>query len=200
MHLKPLKLRALYFLLLLPLSNVVHGQVVAAAHERSAPVEVGGGVSVWDADWGPGHMIGLTGFADIRPPVSGKLNGLGAELEFRDVDWHRQDEPPNYKQMSFGGGPIYTYPFRPNLRFYGKFLIEHGSMDFTLPNIPNYTHDSRLVYAPGGGAEYRIHNGLWARVDYEYQIWQPMFSTTDRPTPNGFTFEIGYDLQRFHKQ
>ena len=176
-----------------------HGQVVPAAHQETAPLEVGIGASTWYTDWGPSPMVGITTTVDYHPPLPGKLNGLGAEFEYRDVDWHRTVQPSNYRQQTIGGGPTYSIPFRQNFRFYGKFILAEGSQDFMFPSIPGYTHDTRLVYAPGVGVQYHLLSNVWLRGDYEYQIWQPLFSPTSRPTPSGFTFGVAYDVRSFRR-
>jgi hypothetical protein len=191
-----LKLWAL-LLLLLSTTAFAHAQVVNAGRQGSAPLEVGAGMSSWSTNWGPGHMIGITGYADYRPSLPGRLSGLGVEGEYRTVNWNRLYEPNNYKQVTIGAGPMYTVPFGQKFRFYGKFLLDYGSMDFTFASTPNYTHDTRLVYAPGGGAKYRVHNGFWARGDFEYQTWPHLFSATKSPTPYGFTVGMGYDVRLF---
>jgi len=182
---------------MLSVTAFAHAQVVPAARQGSAPLEVGGGMSLWSTNWGPGHMIGITGFADYHPSLPGRLNGLDVEGEYRNVNWNRSLQPKNYKQTTIGAGPMYTVPFREKFRFYGKFLLDYGSMDFTFVSMPNYTHDTRMVYAPGGGVEYRTRSGLWARGDFEYQTWPHLFSNTKSPTPYGFTFGFGYDLKLF---
>jgi hypothetical protein len=186
-----------FLLLALVLStvNVAQGQVASAATQGYTPLEVGAGVSTWSTNWGPGHMIGITSFADYHLSLPGKLRGLGVEGEYRDVNWGRDYEPSNYRQMTIGGGPLYTVPFRNHFRFYGKYLIDYGSMDFMFTPNSGYTHDTRTVYAPGAGAEYRIKNSFWGRVDFEYQTWPHLFSATTSPTPYGFTFSLGYDVR-----
>jgi len=82
---------------------------------------------------------------------------------------------------------------------YGKFLIGFGSIDFATYPPHTYTHDTRNVYAPGGGFEYRLHGRLWVRADYEYQLWRPDLSA-DFPTgatadPQGFTLGFNYDFK-----
>jgi hypothetical protein len=140
-------------------------------------------------------MLGFTGWADIHPPLPSPLNGLGVEFEYRDVNWNQGSQhPPNFRQRTLGGGPAYTWPRYRNLRPYAKALLAYGSMDFTIPELPSYTHDSRTVYVFGGGLQQRIHNRLWFRLDYEYQIWQPMFSGVNRPTPSGFTLGATYQV------
>jgi opacity protein-like surface antigen len=179
------------------MSTFARGQVMHAAEQGGIPIELFAGPSIWKSNWGSVPNFGYMALADIRPALRGKLNGIGVEVEYRDIRFRRSGQPNNFRQRTMGGGPVYSFPFRNRFRFYGKALLEYGTMDFTFKNFPGYTHDSRAVFAPGGGAQYRLTRNIWTRVDYEYQIWQPMFSATKRPTPNGYTFGISYDLRPF---
>ena len=74
---------------------------------------------------------------------------------------------------------------------YAKGVFSQGSVDFI--GSPTYNHDTRLVIAPGGGFQYRIYRPIWARVDYEYQIWTGKL-LHEYLTPQGFTVGITYDF------
>ena len=176
-------------------------QVVFSAHQGTVPVQVGFGVSDWFPNWGGMKypMLGITGTVDFHPPMPRRLSAVGIEGEYRTVSMRKTVQPPNYKEQTIAGGLTYTYSRGQNLRFYGKGMIGLGIMDFTSTS-PTYTHDSRTLYAPGGGVQYRLHSGIWLRGDYEYQFWQPLFSLTKRPTPSGLTVGVGYDLHGFHRQ
>jgi opacity protein-like surface antigen len=64
-------------------------------------------------------------------------------------------------------------------------------MDFRTSD-PTYSHDNRVVYAPGLGLEFRVFQNVWARADYEYQVWPDLFGQTS--DPQGFTFGASYDF------
>jgi len=175
----------------------VFSQVAPQAEEGRLPLSVGVGVSSYDVDWGHGRMLGGTFWADWYPNLHYSfLHGLGLELEARDISLnHSSTQPPNYREDTAGGGLIYSWRRHRNFHPYTKFLIDFGSMDFTLfgPNYAsNYTHDTRTVYAPGGGLEYRIVKNVWARADYEYQFWPNFLGQT--ADPEGFTFGAAYDF------
>jgi opacity protein-like surface antigen len=175
-------------------------QVVPAATESGIPLSVGGGVSRWDVDWAHSKMEGMTLWIDWRPPyVPAILNGLAIEVEARDVNFNHGDKSATFRQDSGQGGVIYTWRHYRNFHVYGKGLIGFGNIDFGscvagcgLGQTP-YTHDTRTVYAPGGGIEYRVFRHVWARADYEYQFWPHLTGKTFL-NPQGFTVGAMYDF------
>lgn len=168
-------------------------QAAPAAETGGLTLAVGAGLSDYDVDWGYGRMLGGTLWVDAEPPLRPVwLHGLGAEIEARDISPnHSSTQPSNYREDTLGGGVTYTVHRYRSIRPYGKFLASYGSMDFETSS-PTYSHDSRTVYAPGGGLAVDLHRNFWARVDYEYQFWPQLLGrTTD---PQGFTFGVMYDL------
>lgn len=181
------------------LAKPAFSQVAPAAREASIPFSVGAGVSNFDMDWGHTRMYGGTLWADWHPQLPRFLNGLGIEAEARDIDYGRPAElPSNFRQDTAGGGIIYTWHHFRNFRPYGKGLIEFGSFDFRSTD-PYYSHDTRTVYAPGLGLEFRAYHHLWVRADYEYQFWPNLLGFT--ADPQGFTVGAIYDFRhiRFHR-
>lgn len=175
----------------------IFSQVAPQAHEGRLPFSVGAGVSTFDVDWGHGRMLGGTLWADWHPGMLPSfLNGLGLEIEARDISLDRGDKPSNYREDTAGGGPIYTWRRYRNFRPYGKYLIQFGSIDFRVSN-PAYTHDTRTVSAPGLGFEFRLFKNIWARADYEYQFWPSLLGGT--ADPQGFTFGASYDFGHPHR-
>jgi opacity protein-like surface antigen len=197
MRLKPLISQLLFLVLLLSMTTFARGQVMHSAEQGNIPVQFYAGGSYWKSNWNTHPMFGYVALGDVQLPFEGKLKGLGVEFEYRDARFRRSQQPNNYRERTIGGGPIYSVPFRNRFRFTGKYLLEYGMMDFTLPQYPTYTYDTRTVMAFGGGAQYRLTKSMWVRTNYEYQFWQPMFSTTKRPTPNGIDFGISYDIHPF---
>jgi opacity protein-like surface antigen len=171
----------------------IFSQVVPQAKETGLPFTLGAGVSSFDVDWGHGRMLGGTLWADWRPGrIPSFLNGFGLEVEARDISLnHSSSQPPNYREDTAGGGPIYTWRRYRNFRPYGKYLIQFGSMDFRASD-PTYSHDTRTVSAPGVGLEFRLFRNVWARADYEYQFWPDLLGGT--ADPQGFTFGASYDF------
>jgi opacity protein-like surface antigen len=166
---------------------------VAPAYERSGwPVRLGIGPSSYDVDWGHGRMLGGTIWADWYPEkLPHVLRGLGLEGEARDISLDRSSTQPNMRQDTAGIGPIYAWNHFHNFHPYLKYLIAYGSIDFVSPS-PTYSHDTRTLYAPGLGFEYRFYRQFWARADYEYQTWQVLLGNT--PNPQGFTVGVAYDF------
>src|ERR1019366_1666917 len=83
------------------------------------------------------------------------LHGFGIEVEGRDLNYGRTGTDPRLRQDTAEGGGIYTSRHYRNFHPYVKFLLGYGSIDFQ-HITPTYSHDSRTVYTPGGGVEYRI--------------------------------------------
>lgn len=161
--------------------------------KNSLDLNVGVGGNSWDVDWGHGRMYGETIWADWYPRrMPSLLRGLGIELEARDIS-HDRHLPPqaNIRQDTAGGGPIYAWRHFRNFHPYAKYLISHGSYDFTTDS-PTYSHDTRTLRAEGAGFEIRVYRPIWARIDYEYQTWQKLLGKT--PNPQGFTVGLAYSF------
>lgn len=175
------------------------GQVCASQSVPSARAgsgqsfSVGLGPSGYNVDWGHGRMLGGAVWADWQPAhVPSLLYGLGLEMEAQDISLNQSSsQPSNFRLDTIGGGLIYHWPHYRNFHPYVKALAGYGSLDFTILSNPNYTHDTRTVYAPGGGFDFRAYGPIWARVDYEYQVWPDLFGghTLD---PQGFTLGVAY--------
>jgi len=113
-------------------------------------------------------------------------------------------ELPGMRHDTAEGGGIYTWRHLAKVRPYGKFLVGFGSMDFpksTLlrPNGTPYSHDTRTVYAPGGGVNVDITRHVALRVDYESQFWPHFLGHATALTPNGLTVGATYSFSPFHK-
>jgi len=171
-------------------------QVVPAATQGGFPLVVGGGVADYYTDWN-GRIVGPTVWVDWNfyhvPTI---LHGIGIEVEGRDLNYDRVTSTFRMRQDSAGGGLIYTWRHFRNFHPYMKFLLEQGSIDFNIHD-PHYDHDTRAVYAPGGGVEYRLVGNVWARGDYEYQFWPNLFHG-HALNPRGFTIGAEYDFMRRH--
>lgn len=168
-------------------------QVVPSYQGRSLPISIGFGPSIYNPDWGHGPIWGGTIWGDYYPRfVPPSLHGLGIEVEARDIS-RGQHLPAqrNIRQDTAGGGPIYSYRRFSSIQPYVKVIVAFGSYDFTTPS-PTYSHDTRGLLAPGAGVEGRVYGPVWARVDYEYQMWQKLFQ--GNPTPEGFTFGVAYSF------
>jgi opacity protein-like surface antigen len=189
--------------LLLAATFPVSAQVVPAAEQHGLPLVVGVGFSDFNSDWNygvrGGRLAGGTVWADWNfyggPSF---LHGLGIEAEARDLNYARTGNVPNLRQDTAEIGAIYTWRHYHRFHPYAKFLAGLGSIDFQHTN-PHYAHDTRTVYAPGGGVEYRAWRNVWVRADYEYQYW-PNFFWHETMEPNGVTIGVSYDFRHSHAQ
>jgi hypothetical protein len=172
----------------------------AAYSGRQLPFSVGAGVSNIDVDWGKSRMYGGTLWIGYYPPhLPRLLSGLSVDAEARDINYGRpaKSVPANFREDTAGGGPMYTWRHFQNFQIYGKGLIEFGSIDFTIAHIPNYTHETRTVYAPGGGILAHAYKHVWVRADYEYQFWPVLLGKTSNP--QGFTVGAVYDFRGYRR-
>jgi hypothetical protein len=175
-----------------------HSQVIYSAQESSLPFTLGAGFSNFSLDWGTSNprMSGYTLWGDWRisrvPPV---LRGIGIEAEGRDVLWGAPTSLKGHRMTTGSGGVIYEWRRAGRLRPYGKFLIGFGSISFP-GNAPNYNHDTRTIYEPGGGLNVRAWKQFSVRGEYVYQFWPNMFVSGSSLTPNGFSVGTVYDFGR----
>ncbi|MGA8728704.1 MAG: outer membrane beta-barrel protein [Terracidiphilus sp.] len=162
---------------------------------KGLPLSVGVAFSTYHSDW-DSRLNGGAVWADYNfyklPPL---LDGLGLEIEGRDLNYGRTGADPKLRQDTLEGGVIYTTHFYRRFHPYGKFLFGYGSIDFTSPN-PNYSHDTRTMYVPGVGADTRFYKSLWLRVNYEYQFW-PSFFRYHTLNPDGWDVGVAYDFGNF---
>jgi len=173
-----------------------HAQVEPDATQGGSPLVLGAGYSNFDLDYGQSRrMQGITAWADWHlRHMPGWLDGLSIEAEGRDINFGRPASLPIMRQDTILGGALYQWSHYRNFKPYGKYLAGLGSIDF--PNIgnPSYTHDTRTVFAPGGGFDYYLGHGVSFRADYEYQFWRHLFGPYDL-NPNGVTVGVVYSLR-----
>ena len=174
-------------------------QVAPEATRGGLPLVVGGGFSDYDIDFdGVTRMQGLSVWAQYYfEGYRFVPRGLALDVEGHDIAFGVPKSfttIPGYKHMREAvaeGGPLYSWQHYRNFHPYAKFLIGHGGIDF--PPIGNYDHDTRTVYSPGGGIEYRAYKNIWVRGDYEYEFWPKLFGPRYL-TPSGFTVGASYDF------
>ncbi len=171
-------------------------QTAPAAYQGHLPFTIGAGVSNYAIDWDNQRMFGITVTGQWRPGfVPNRLYGLGIDIEGRDIDYDRPHViASNFRQDTVAGGPIYTSHHFRKFQPYAKFLVGIGSIDFH-SRVPHYDHDTRTIYAPGGGIQYWMLPHLWVRADYEYQMWPGLFRKT--LDPQGVTLGASYDFRSF---
>jgi len=180
---------------LLAATVTASAQVAPAYQAPGIPLTIGAGASSFDVDWGHGRMLGTSAWADYYPGFFGShLSGLGFEVEGRDISIGRNlPQQKNIRQDTIEGGGIYTLRTLHYVHPYAKMMIGFGSYDFTSPS-PTYSHDTRALMAGGGGFDARTYGPFWARVDYEYQVWQKLLG--NYPDPQGFSVGVLYDFGR----
>jgi opacity protein-like surface antigen len=169
-------------------------QVTYSAEEGKLPFTVGAGVSDFSDDWGNQNprQVGITMWVDWRlPNMPSRLQGLGIEFEGRDINYSTPSYLPGHRMDTALGGAVYQWRHKSRIRPFGKYLMGIGSIDF--PNGTNYTHDTRTVFQPGGGADVRFWNSFSVRGEYDYQFWHAIFGPNDL-NPNGFTIGAVYDF------
>jgi opacity protein-like surface antigen len=188
--------------LFLSATTSTFSQVAPGATEGGVPLVVGGGISDFDLDWGPGRrMEGISAWVDWDfDRLPGLLRGLGIEAEGHDINWNRPSSIVKMRQDTGLGGITYHWRHYRNLRPYVKMMGGIGSIDFP-PFKPDstYTHDTFTVFGPGGGVEYRAWRQVWVRGEYEYQAWHHTFGSNDL-TPQGFTIGASYHFSHSRGQ
>jgi opacity protein-like surface antigen len=192
--------------LFLAVAIPVYPQAKPAAIGSRSQFALGAGFSDYYSDWS-GRYDGGALWVDWNPGRGPSLfQGLGLEIEARDLNFDRTGGVPHLRLDTVGGGPIYTIRHYRNIHPYGKFLVNYASFDFQpfckvdiepCPKGDQYSHDTRTDYAPGGGVEYRVARHLWVRGDYEYQFFVYFFNH-HAMNPNGFTVGASYDFSSFH--
>lgn len=193
--------------LVVPAVFPAFSQVVPAATEGHLPLRVGAGLSYYFthlANGGTagnysafkGNLMGPAAWVDwnfYRLPWF--LNGLGVEVEGRHLNYARTGTDPLLREDTGEAGPIYTLRHFNNIHPYIKALAGFGSVDF-YNGDPYYKHDTRTIYVPGAGVEYRMGHDLWLRGDYEYELWTHFGDGILKP--QGFTIGVTYDFVHVH--
>lgn len=179
----------------------VLAQTVPAATNKNIPFAVGAGVSGYNTDLGTGDLLGGTLWIDYTlPHMPHLLNGLGLEVEGRDLNYGRSPSTwTNLRMDVASGGVIYTLPRYRNFRPYGKYLMGFGNIDYGAPAYSE--HATRTVTSMGGGVDYRVFRNIWARADYEFQSWPDFWKINGTHhgaslTPEGFTVGAMYHFGR----
>jgi len=179
--------------LLALVTTPVIAQVAPAAKISGLPLAVGGGLSDFSLDYGPGRrMLGITAWADYNV-----FHGLAIEAEGTSIFADKPAVFTRMKQQTIKGGLVYKphpiFRIRPEV----KYLFGLGSVDFPSRD-PLYTHDTYTMSAAGGGGEYPIWKNLYARAEYEYEWWYNYQGPRDL-NPNGFTIGAIYYLRGIHR-
>ena len=192
--------------LLLMASPAMFSQVTpAATGGRLQQWSVGAGLSDYNPDLGRGRMEGGTLWVDYNLNfVPKSFQGIGVELEARDISLNRSSLSLVLREDTAGLGAAYTWPHSRNFRPYAKFIGGLGNTDYLLGPHRSF-HQSRTVLSFGGGFEVRVYRSLWTRVDYEYQALTDFFLSNSGGhsngaplDPQGFTLGAIYHIGREH--
>jgi hypothetical protein len=188
-------------------------QTVYHASEGKSLFSFGGGFSTFDPGFaqgpvpvykfdpgnGYGRKWGATAWADARIPFGGPLaRGFSIEAQYRSLFAGGLEGQQDLKESSIGGGAKYTWRHWNNVRPYGKYIFSIGKVSFVpVPITPGvtYHYDSRATNAFGGGLEIRFTEHIWARGDYEFQLWGPLLDARNLE-PQGLTVGVMYNLGR----
>ncbi len=184
-------------------ASSLSAQAAPAATVSGVPIAIGAGLSGYNPDIGHGHLLGGTLWINYIPnSLPWILSGLGIEAEARDLNYGRSSsQPANLREDIAQGGLIYSWPRYRNFRPYAKFSEGYGNAD-DAESATHRNHDSRTIFSGGGGFEYHAFQGVWVRLDYEYQSWPNFFkhpATATEPArpsgrcnPQGFTLGVVY--------
>ena len=115
-------------------------QVTYAGSAGKQPFTVGVGASSFSDDWGikDPRQVGITLWVDWRiPRLPSALDGLGLELEGRDVNYDTPSYLPGHRMDTALGGAIYQW--RKHERF--RPFFRDGEVEFwirrdDLPPVP----------------------------------------------------------------
>lgn len=159
-------------------------QAFATATGPGTSVNVGGGGSIFQADYGRRILGGVAVFADIQPHWR-----FGLEAESRYLRVHAAEQ---VTETNFLIGPrVLVRPGR--WQPYAKFLVGDGRI-----NMPfGYARGNFLALVPGGGVDFALSNEINVRVcDFEYQLWRDFPHGELRPY--GLTGGLSIRLNPIH--
>ena len=158
---RPRILLALFVLLAAASS---HAQALYTADGPGSYTAVGATFSAYQSDYGQRQIGGTSVFVDAH-----LYRRIGIEAKASFLFLHTDED---VKERTYLIGPKISLKGR-TIRPYARFLLGRGEFDFPF----GYAHGSYLVYAPGGGLDWRIGRGRFIVrvVDFEYQLW-PSFS------------------------
>lgn len=163
------------------------GQALPTAKGWGSHLDVGGGVSLFQQDYGKRQIEGTTFYADYFPHWR---YGLTAEARFLNRNTSQQVTMRTY----MGGLKVALRPHPAMLQPYAKMVV--GTGHIVLPF--KYAQGNFLTYAPGAGLDVALTDYVKLRViDYEYQRWPDFpYGTL---SPSGFTTGITIRLTRLRR-
>lgn len=141
-------------------SRLLSAQALPTATAPGGYVSVGGGGSIFQADYGKRDIAGVTAYADLHPTWR-----FGIEMEARFLHFHTFED---VSEANYLIGPRISFRPGSRVRPYAKFLVGDGKI--VLPF--HYAEGNFFTYAPGGGVDYQLSDRIAIRaIDFEYQKW-----------------------------
>jgi hypothetical protein len=163
----------------LSFSSIGHAQALPTATSAGA-LQVGGGWTYANPDYGQKKIQGVTGFADLDLGQH-----VGAEVEYHYISLIT---PTDLGENAIFVGPRFILP-RNKFSLYAKLLVGIGDIAIQeVQDNPQGGAGTYLAYGAGGGIDYPIGRHLVARGDFEYQHW----SYINGLTPTAFTAGFAY--------
>ncbi|MDR3745321.1 MAG: hypothetical protein P4K80_04235 [Acidobacteriaceae bacterium] len=169
------------FLLVSSLPHSLSAQAMPTATAPGEYIAVGGGDSIFQADYGQRDLVGFVAYADVHPTLR-----YGIEAEARFLHYHTSED---VTEANYLIGPRVSFRPGSHLRPYAKFLVGAGKI--VLPY--HYAQGSFLAFAPGCGVDYQLTDRITLRaIDFEYQIWPdfPYGSLHPYGISTGFSFRL----------
>jgi opacity protein-like surface antigen len=143
-------------------------------------LQVGGGWSYAQPDYGQKSIQGATAFVDFDFSPH-----IGAEAEFHYISLIT---PTDLGENSALAGPRFVLT-RGRFSPYAKILIGIGDIAIQeVQDNPQGGAGKYLAYGAGGGVDYRVTKHIVARGDFEYQHWSYLTGLT----PTVFTVGAAY--------
>ena len=169
-------------------------QVQPAATGRQTDLGIGGGMDYWRGDWGQIVRLGPSAWvtADL-------WHGLGINAEAHTLIAGGDNTAQRYKYIVGEGGAIYTYHHWRRFAPYAKYELGFASLNWPHKPTATYVHDTRNIWAMGGGFEYKLWRYVWVRGDYTYDGFPNFYSPVTRQhrtlDPAGFALGATYHFK-----
>ena len=160
---------------------------------------VGASISMFNPDYGCAdnsafacwnhQLIGISPYAHTS---SFLFNRIGAEGQARFLHWRG---PGHLTESSYMAGPRVVLFQKKKFVFSGRLLF--GVARLSVPPT-SFGSGTYFAYAPGGSVDYRVARRIFARVNYEYQIWPTFTGSSGHTglTPNGLSVGVSYAINR----
>ncbi|MEO6922923.1 MAG: porin family protein [Bryocella sp.] len=154
-----------------------------ATTSRAGDLQVGGGFSIAQPDYGPSNLQGFNLYTtfDFR-------DWLGVEASFHNTT---AGDGTKIYERTYEIGPRVVYQLSRSLRPYAKVLVGRGVFNYPPDCLDKTTHQqtscgspnvdpsttgasANLAYnefAMGAGVDFAVHRHINIRLDYEYQHW-----------------------------